>query len=194
MALGEVFVGRAFSAEAQSRALQLVSDVKASMQHRIENLTWMSDPTKKRALGKLAAMVPKIGAPDKFPTYDGLALKADDYAGNFLRAAAWTSAKQMADLDRLVDRTRWSMSPYIVNASAGGLNEITFPAGILQPGQHAALACVLSGHRLFPIGQQQHQMQAQDQPHHQHGKPQPATLPPFLEDPVPHWMPHGRAD
>ena len=133
MALGEVFVGRAFSAEAQARALQLVSDVKASMQHRIENLTWMSDPTKKRALGKLAAMVPKIGAPDKFPTYDGLALKADDYAGNFLRAAAWTSAKQMADLDRPVDRTRWSMSPYIVNASAGGLNEITFPAGIPQP-------------------------------------------------------------
>ncbi len=133
MALGEVFVGRAFSAEAQTRALQLVGDVKAAMQHRIENLTWMSAPTKQRALEKLAAMAPKIGAPDKFPTYDGLALKPDDYAGNLLRISAWHSARQMADLDRPVDRTRWSMAPYIVNASAGGLNEITFPAGILQP-------------------------------------------------------------
>jgi len=133
MALGEVFVGRAFSAEAQARALQLVGDVKAAMQQRIENLSWMSAPTKQRALEKLAAMAPKIGAPEKFPTYDGLALKPDDYAGNLLRASAWNSARQMADLDRPVDRTRWSMAPYIVNASAGGLNEITFPAGILQP-------------------------------------------------------------
>ena len=133
MALGEVFVSRAFSAEAQARALQLVGDVKAAMQHRIENLTWMSAPTKLRALEKLAAMAPKIGAPEKFPLYEGLALKPDDYAGNLLRTATWASARQMADLDRPVDRTRWSMAPYIVNASAGGLNEITFPAGILQP-------------------------------------------------------------
>lgn len=133
LALGEVFVAKAFSPEAQARSLQLLADVKGAMRHRIENLSWMSAPTKKSALDKLDKMAPKIGAPDKWPSYDGLAMVANDYSGNLLRASSWDTARQMADLDRPVDRTRWSMSPYIVNASAGGLNEITFPAGILQP-------------------------------------------------------------
>lgn len=133
LALGEVFVGKAFSPEAQTRALQLLADVKSAMRARIENLGWMSAATKLKALDKLEKMAPKIGAPAQWPQYEGLSLATDDYAGNALRAYAWESARQMADLDRPVDRTRWSMSPYIVNASAGGLNEITFPAGILQP-------------------------------------------------------------
>lgn len=133
MALGELYTARAFSPEAQRRAEALIGDVKAAMRQRIERLDWMSAPTKQKALEKLAAMAPKIGAPAQFPTYDGLALAPDDYAGNFLRTAAWESARQMGDLDRPVDRRRWTMAPHIVNASAGGLNEITFPAGILQP-------------------------------------------------------------
>ena len=133
MGLGELFVARAFSPEAQSRALQLVADVKAAMRRRIENVDWMTAATKLRALEKLEAMAPKIGGPEKWLDYAGLSLAADDYAGNMLRAAAWHTGQQMADLDLPVDRTRWFTSPHIVNAFAGGLNEITFPACILQP-------------------------------------------------------------
>lgn len=133
MAVGELFVARAFPAEAQQRASQLVDDIKAAMRQRIEQLDWMSAPTKQRALAKLEAMVPKIGGPREWPRYAGLQLDARDYAGNALRAAAWAFDERLADLDRPVDRSRWFISPHIVNAFAGGLNEITFPAGILQP-------------------------------------------------------------
>lgn len=133
LGLGELFVARAFSAQAQARSLELLADIKAAMRQRIEQLSWMSAPTKERALAKLDAMVPKIGAPAAWPSYEGLNLRADDYAGNLLRANAWQVARRMADLDRPVDRTRWNTSPHIVNAFAGGLNEIIFPAGILQP-------------------------------------------------------------
>lgn len=133
LALGELFVSKAFSPEAQRRATLLIGDVKAAMKTRIQNLSWMSPETKVKALEKLDAMQPKIGAPATWPTYDGMALDAKDFAGNQLRAAAWYHGEQIKDLDRPSDRTRWSMSPYIVNAQAGGLNEITFPAGILQP-------------------------------------------------------------
>ncbi|MDN3920869.1 M13 family metallopeptidase [Roseateles violae] len=133
LTFGEVFVWRAFSPEAMTRSRQLVADVKAAMRQHIQELAWMSAPTKQRALEKLDAMVPKIGAPDQWPDYTGLTLAADDYAGNLLRTAAWFTAKQMDDLEKPVDRLRWSMSPHVVNAQAGGYNSITFPAGILQP-------------------------------------------------------------
>jgi len=133
LALGELFVARAFSPQAQRRASLLIEDVKAAMRQKIQNVAWMSEDTKAKALEKLAAMQPKIGAPATWPLYEGLALDAKDFAGNQLRAAAWAHQEQLKDLDRPSDRTRWTMSPYIVNAQAGGLNEITFPAGILQP-------------------------------------------------------------
>ena len=133
LALGELFVARAFSPEAQRRSLQLLDDVRASMKERIEKLDWMTPGTKVKALEKLAAMQPMIGAPDKWPQYEGLQLSANDYAGNWLKAALWHSGQQMKDLDAPVERGRWRTSPHIVNAFAGGLNQITFPAGILQP-------------------------------------------------------------
>lgn len=133
LGLGELFVAKAFPAEAQKRSQQLVADIKAAMRERIEGLPWMSAPTKQRALAKLDAMALKIGAPERWPDYAGLNLRADDYAGNALAAAAWQSAQRLAELDRPVDRSRWFTSPHIVNAFAGGLNEIVFPAGILQP-------------------------------------------------------------
>lgn len=133
LALGELFVARAFSPEAQRRATLLIDDVKAAMREKIQNVAWMSEQTKERALEKLAAMQPKIGAPTTWPQYEGLRLDPKDFAGNQLKAAAWAHQEQLKDLDRPSDRTRWTMSPYIVNAQAGGLNEITFPAGILQP-------------------------------------------------------------
>ncbi|MET0207801.1 MAG: M13 family metallopeptidase [Burkholderiaceae bacterium] len=133
LGLGELFVARAFSPEAQRRATLLIGDVKAAMRHRIQQLAWMSPETKLKALEKLEAMQPKIGAPQTWPQYAGLKLEPKEFAGNQLRAAAWQHGEQIKDLDRPSDRTRWTMSPYVVNAQAGGLNEITFPAGILQP-------------------------------------------------------------
>ena len=133
LALGELFVSKAFSPEAQRRATLLIGDVKAAMKTRIQNLSWMSPETRLKALEKLEAMQPKIGAPPTWPRFEGLALDPKDFAGNQLRAAAWFHGEQIKDLDRPSDRTRWTMSPHIVNAQAGGLNEITFPAGILQP-------------------------------------------------------------
>jgi putative endopeptidase len=133
MALGELFVTRAFSPEAQKRSLQLVEDVRAAMKERIEKLDWMTAPTKARALDKLAQMQPVIGAPAKWPQFEGLQLSSTDYAGNWLKAALWHSERQIKDLDAPVERDRWRISPHIVNAFAGGLNQIIFPAGILQP-------------------------------------------------------------
>jgi putative endopeptidase len=133
MALGELFVARAFSPEAQRRSVQLVEDVRAAMKERIEKLGWMTGPTKSKALDKLAKMQPVIGAPAKWPQFEGLQLTSNDYAGNWLKAALWHSGQQMKDLDAPVERDRWRISPHIVNAFAGGLNQIIFPAGILQP-------------------------------------------------------------
>ena len=131
--LGELFVAKAFSPLAQQRALQMVADIKAAMAQRIEALPWMSPPTKLLARAKLDAMTAKIGAPERWKTYAGLELRADDYVGNLLRTNAWASAQRLAELDQPVDRARWNTSPHIVNAFAAGGNAIVFPAGILQP-------------------------------------------------------------
>ncbi|MDR7271791.1 putative endopeptidase [Pelomonas saccharophila] len=133
LALGELFVARAFSPEAQKRSLQLLDDIRASMKERIEKLEWMTPPTKAKAIEKLAQMQPMIGAPDKWPQFEGLQLSNNDFTGNWLKVALWHSGQQMKDLDSPVERGRWRTSPHIVNAFAGGLNQITFPAGILQP-------------------------------------------------------------
>jgi putative endopeptidase len=131
--LGQLYVARAFSPEAKARAIAMVEDIKAAMRARIEKLDWMSAPTKVRAIGKLDAMALKIGFPDRWKTYDGLVISRDDYAGNWLRANAWEFQQRLADLSKPVDRARWFTSPHLVNAFAGGLNEIVFPAAILQP-------------------------------------------------------------
>lgn len=131
--LGELYVAKAFSPQARARALLMIGDIKAAMRTRIERLDWMTPATKARALEKLNAMAVKIGYPDKWKTYGGLTLARDDYSGNALRAAVWAFESRLAELDQPVDRTRWFTSPHIVNAFAGGLNEIVFPAGILQP-------------------------------------------------------------
>jgi predicted metalloendopeptidase len=111
----------------------MVEDIKAAMRARIERLDWMSGPTRERALRKLDAMTLKIGYPDRWKTFDGLVIARDDYAGNWLRANAHDFGWRLADLGRPVDRARWFTSPHLVNAFAGSLNEIVFPAAILQP-------------------------------------------------------------
>ena len=131
--LGQLYVARAFTPEAKERAVLMISDIKAALRTRIERLDWMSAATKQSALKKLDAMALKIGYPDKWKTYDGLVIERDDFAGNFLRARAWAFDDRVAELGKPVDRTRWFASPHLVNAFAGGLNDIVFPAAILQP-------------------------------------------------------------
>ena len=131
--LGQLYVARAFSPEAKARAVAMTEDIKAALRARIEKLDWMSAPTKVRAIGKLDAMVLKIGFPDRWKTYEGLTVARDDYSGNWLRASAWEFQQRLSDLHKPVDRARWFISPHLVNAFAGGLNEIVFPAAILQP-------------------------------------------------------------
>ena len=131
--LGQLYVARAFSPQAKARAVAMTLDIKAALRARIEKLDWMSTPTKVRAIGKLDAMVLKIGFPDRWKTYEGLTIARDDYLGNWLRANAWEYRERLADLNRPVDRSRWFAAPHLVNAFAGGLNEIVFPAAILQP-------------------------------------------------------------
>ena len=131
--LGQLFVAEWFSAQAKQRAVQMVADIKAAFRARIERLDWMSAPTRARAIAKLDALALKIGYPDRWKTYDGLVIRTDDFAGNWLRANEWAYAERLAEIDSPVDRNRWTTSPHIVNAFAGGLNDIVFPAGILQP-------------------------------------------------------------
>jgi putative endopeptidase len=133
MLLGEVFVQAAFPAEAAKRSQQLVADIKEAMRERVRGLPWMSEPTKAKALAKLDAMSLKIGAPARWPDYTGFTSRRDDFAGNLLRGAQWQAAQRFEELGRPTERGRWWMSPHVVNAYAGGLNEIGFPAGILQP-------------------------------------------------------------
>lgn len=131
--LGELFVSKAFSPLAQQRAQAMVEDIRAAMKLRIEALDWMSPATKQAAVQKLQAMVPKVGGPARWKTYEGLTLERGDFMGNLLAVNAWNTAQRLADLGRPVDRNRWFSSPHIVNAFAGGGNQITFPAAILQP-------------------------------------------------------------
>lgn len=131
--VGELFVRDAFSPRAQARADRMIEDVRAAMAARIRQLDWMGPATRERALAKLAAMTPQIGAPTRWPDYTGLALDPADPAGNALRVSAWSTARDHADWPRPVDRTRWQSSPHIVNAFAASQNRIVFPAGILQP-------------------------------------------------------------
>ena len=132
-AMGELFVSKAFSPLAQARALQMLADIKAAMQHRIAELPWMSEPTKRLAQEKLEAMTAKIGGPARWNDWPGLKLQTDDLMGNLLRANDWATAQRLADVGQPVDRQRWNTSPHIVNAFAASGNQIVFPAGILQP-------------------------------------------------------------
>jgi predicted metalloendopeptidase len=132
-ALGELYVSKAFSPQAQQRAMAMVEDIRQAMRERIRALGWMSEATKQRALTKLDAMALQIGAPAQWRDVSALVLKDDDHAGNMLRIAAWEMRERGADLDTSVVRERWTVSPHVVNAFAGSLNRIVFPAGILQP-------------------------------------------------------------
>ncbi len=133
-ALGRLYVQKYFPPEAKRKMNELVDDLFATYEERLKKLDWMSPATKKKALRKLHAMNRKIGYPDKWKSYKGLVIKADDYVGNAVRASHFHHKREMRKLGRPLDRAEWFMSPQTVNAYfAGSLNDIVFPAAILQP-------------------------------------------------------------
>jgi putative endopeptidase len=134
MALGKLYVDRTFGAEGKERTLKMVQGIESAMRQDIGQLTWMSDVTKKKAYEKLNAIVNNIGYPDSWRDYSSVAIKADDYAGNTVRAGAFEVLRQYKKIDRPTDRKDWNMTPPTVNAYyRPSMNDINFPAGILQP-------------------------------------------------------------
>jgi putative endopeptidase len=133
-ALGQVFVAQRFSPEDKERTLKLTQDVEAAMGRDIEQLDWMSAATKARAEEKLHAVANKIGYPDKWRDYSTLSVTRGDALGNALRAAAFEAQRDIAKIGKPVDLGEFDMSPPTVNAYySSQMNDINFPAGILQP-------------------------------------------------------------
>ncbi len=133
-ALGQLYVERAFGPEAKERALALVANLRAALGERIRGLDWMGPATRVAALDKLAALTVKIGYPDRWRDYAGLEVGRTSYADNLARARAFEFKRNLAKLGRPIDRGEWEMTPPTVNAYYNPqMNEIVFPAGILQP-------------------------------------------------------------
>ncbi len=133
-AIGKVYVGLYFPAEAKSAMLELVDYLIQAYEASIKELPWMSEATKTKALEKLTKFTPKIGYPDKWRDYSSLVIKSDDLIGNLQRIAAFGHAYEVAKIGKPVDRDEWHMTPQTVNAYYNPLmNEIVFPAAILQP-------------------------------------------------------------
>ena len=133
-AVGKIYIERYFSPEAKKRIDELVSNLLVAMGQRIDGLSWMSAETKKAAHEKLSKFTVKIGYPEKWRDYSGLNLAKDDLLGNMFRARAYEYDYQLAKLSKPVDRKEWFMSPQTVNAYYNPpMNEIVFPAAILQP-------------------------------------------------------------
>lgn len=132
--LGKLYVKEYFGPEAKKRIGTIVADLFEAYEARIKNLDWMSGTTKRKALQKLRQMTRKLGYPDKWKSYYGLSIQPDDYLGNAIRATLFEHARAMRRLRKPVDRKEWFMSPQTVNAYCSfGLNDIVFPAAILQP-------------------------------------------------------------
>ena len=133
--LGKAYVAKYFTPEAKARANAMVNNIKAEFRDRIASRTWMSDSTRKMAYAKLDAFVQKIGYPDKWKDYSSLAVKPGaSYYANGVAVAAFNNADDISRIGKPVDRSRWGMSPPTVNAYYNPqMNEIVFPAGIMQP-------------------------------------------------------------
>jgi putative endopeptidase len=133
-ALGQRYVELTFGADARQRMLKMVDALEASLAADVTELSWMSDETKKQAKVKLDAIRNKIGYPDKYRDYSSVVIKRDDLLGNVARATEFESKRDIAKIDKPLDRKEWGMTPPTVNAYYNpSFNEIVFPAGILQP-------------------------------------------------------------
>ncbi|WP_074865876.1 M13-type metalloendopeptidase [Lysobacter enzymogenes] len=133
-AMGQLYVKVAFPAEAKAQTQALVQQLRTALKARIENLSWMSAETKKKALEKWASFTPKIGYPDKWRDWSGLKTGRDSYYANVKAANEFNYKWSLGKIGQPVDKTEWGMSPQTVNAYYNPLqNEIVFPAAILQP-------------------------------------------------------------
>ena len=133
-ALGETFVQKTFSADTKARAVKMTQEIEDAMRREIEQLPWMGDSTKKRALEKLQVVANKIGYPDRWRDYSSIKVSRDDYFGNQQRAAAFEVRRQLDKIGKPLDRGEWQMTPPTVNAYYDPqMNDINFPAGVLQP-------------------------------------------------------------
>jgi putative endopeptidase len=131
--LGQLYVAEHFKPDAKVRMDELVENLRKAFAIRIRNLDWMSDATKEKALAKLAAFRPKVGYPSKWKDYEGLEIDRGKHFENNVNVSRWSFNYMMSQLGKPVDRERWGMTPPTVNAYYNStLNEIVFPAGILQ--------------------------------------------------------------
>jgi putative endopeptidase len=132
--VGKVYVARHFPPEAKEQMLELVNNLIKAYEISIKELDWMGDETKAQALDKLSKFTPKIGYPDNWEDYSRLEIEADDLVGNMQRSNLFVYEKNLARQGGPVDKSEWNMTPQTVNAYYNPpLNEIVFPAAILQP-------------------------------------------------------------
>ena len=133
-ALGKVYVAQQFSAQDKARTTAIMKDIESAMGRDIQQLDWMSAPTKTKAEDKLQAVTNKIGYPDKWRDYSTLTITRGDAVGNARRAEAFERHRDLAKIGRPTDKQEWDMSPPTVNAYYNPQdNTVNFPAGILQP-------------------------------------------------------------
>ncbi len=132
--VGKLYVERHFPAAAKERMVELVANLVEAYRQSISTLDWMSPATRERALDKLGRFTPKIGYPDRWKDYSTLEISPDDLLGNVARAGVWRNDFEYAKLGGPVDHDEWLMTPQTVNAYYHPrMNEIVFPAAILQP-------------------------------------------------------------
>ena len=133
-ALGQAYVAQYFTPTAKQRALEMVRNLESVFHDRLQTLGWMSDTTKVQATGKLAAFANKIGYPDKWRDYSTLTIKPGHFLNNQIAVREYERRRDMRRIGQPVDRNEWGMTPPTVNAYYNpSMNEIVFPAGIMQP-------------------------------------------------------------
>jgi predicted metalloendopeptidase len=133
-ALGQLYVAECFPPESKARMLGLVGNLRAALRERLQTLDWMDVPTRAAALKKLDAFGVKIGYPDRWIDYSRLTVDRGPFVLNVLRAEEFNVRRDLAKIGKPVDRGEWDMTPPTVNAYYNpNMNEIVFPAGILQP-------------------------------------------------------------
>ena len=132
--VGQLYVDQHFTPEAKSRMNELVENLKRAFAARIETRDWMGEGTKKQSLDKLALFNTKIGYPDVWKSYDALNITSESLASNIIAASRFESKRNLDKLGKPIDRNEWHMTPQTINAYySASMNEIVFPAAILQP-------------------------------------------------------------
>ncbi len=140
-ALGQIYVKKTFTPQAKARAQEMVKNLIEALRQNLSTLDWMNDETRQRATAKLNAFVRKIGFPDKWRSYESLQVSRGPYYNNTVSSGEFEFKRNVGKIGKPIDRTEWGMSPPTVNAYYNpSMNEIVFPAGILQTPFYSATA------------------------------------------------------